>query len=66
MVLFADLVVLGACGAQGGRTPLWIASYYGHTGAVQLLIEAKAAVDQPMEVSSASAMQGVKEQCWGV
>ena len=60
MVLFADLVVLGACGAQDGRTPLFSASINGQTDAMQLLIEAKAAVDQPDEVSSAGAMQGVE------
>ena len=56
MVLFADWFVLGVCGTQLGRTPLIIASEEGHTLAMQLLIEAKAAVDQPMKVSSAGAM----------
>ena len=60
MVLFADWFVLGVCGPQSGRTPLYIASQKGHTDAMQLLIEAKAAVDQPMKVSSAGAMQGVE------
>ena len=59
MLLFADWFVRGACGAQDGQTPLWIASYKGHTGAIQLLIEAKAVVDQTDEVSDAGAMQGV-------
>ncbi len=57
MVLFADWFVL--C-TQYGRNPLIIASHEGNTDAMQLLIEAKAAVDQPDKVSSAGAMQGVQ------
>ena len=60
MLLFTNWFVLGVCGAQNGRTPLYIASRKGQTGAMQLLIEAKAAVDQPDKVSSAGAMQGVE------
>ena len=60
MVLFADWFLLGVCGTQNGWTPLWIASKEGHTDAMQLLIEAKAAMDQPTKVSSTGAMQGVE------
>ena len=63
MVLVTDWFVLGVCGAQSGATPLWIASHKGHNDAMQLLMEAKAAVDQPDKVSSAGAMQGVEWQC---
>ena len=60
MLLVADWFALGVCGAQDGATPLCIASQEGHTDAMKLLIEAKAAVDQLMEVSCAGAMQRVE------
>ena len=36
---------------QGGKSPLWTASFYGHLKCVELLLEGGASVDVQEEVS---------------
>ena len=59
----ADGFCLAVDDTQDGATPLYVASQEGHKDAVQLLLGANAAVDQPItrgpleKVGSANAMQ---------
>ena len=60
------ITACGAC-AQGGATPLLVASQKGLVGAQQLLIENKADVNQAMEVvlHSREGEGGMCRAVWG-